>query len=253
MKSLTYEDIIKYLDERGEEYCILTSKEEFEHSKKEQQKSSLYVKLEFSCIKCHKTIYKSFACIKASANVCMCKSCAQIIASEPLRIDYDEAIKKIEEKGFIPLFEAKDIASVKDIKWCYGKCGHIVTTSIEAFMRSVTGLCSECCKDFHKGEKAYNWKGGYTDQKIAFRKTYAFKNFVKQVLKRDNYCCQICGKTNKQAKLIVHHKNGYNWCVEQRTDINNGITLCEDCHNAFHNLYGCGDNTLEQFEEFCTK
>ena len=29
MKSLTYEDIIKYLDERGEEYCILTSKEEF--------------------------------------------------------------------------------------------------------------------------------------------------------------------------------------------------------------------------------
>lgn len=42
MKSLTYEDIIKYLDERGEEYCILTSKEEFERSKK-SNKNLLYM------------------------------------------------------------------------------------------------------------------------------------------------------------------------------------------------------------------
>ena len=48
----------------------------------------------------------------------------------------------------------------------------------------------------------------------------------------------------------MHHLDGYNWCIEKRTDETNGITLCENCHKNFHSIYGFGGNTKEQFEEW---
>lgn len=72
--------------------------------------------------------------------------------------------------------------------------------------------------------------------------------FVRRVVTRDNYTCQCCGKKNKN--LEVHHLDGYNWCVEKRTDETNGITLCESCHGNFHLIYGRGNNTKEQYEEW---
>ena len=33
-------------------------------------------------------------------------------------------------------------------------------------------------------------------------------------------------------------------------DENNGITLCEKCHNNFHSIYGKRHNTLQQLNEF---
>ena len=52
------------------------------------------------------------------------------------------------------------------------------------------------------------------------------------------------------SNLAVHHLDSYNWCKDKRTDVTNGITLCDNCHDNFHLLYGKGDNTREQFEEW---
>ena len=70
-----------------------------------------------------------------------------------------------------------------------------------------------------------------------------------QVLSRDNYTCQICGD-NKGGNLNAHHLNGWNTFPEQRFDLDNGVTLCTDCHKDFHSQYGYGDNTREQFDEY---
>ena len=32
--------------------------------------------------------------------------------------------------------------------------------------------------------------------------------------------------------------------------VENGITLCVECHKKFHMLYEYGNNTLEQFKKF---
>ena len=72
-------------------------------------------------------------------------------------------------------------------------------------------------------EKVKHW--GYQKGKL-----YGFENAKAYVLTRDNYTCQCC-KT-KKGTLHVHHiiyrSNGGS------DDIDNLITLCEDCHKKLH-------------------
>lgn len=75
--------------------------------------------------------------------------------------------------------------------------------------------------------------------------------FINSVLERDNYTCKICNR--KSIELQVHHLNGYNWDIENRYNINNGITLCKECHKDFHKQYGRGNNTKEQFIEYANQ
>lgn len=49
------------------------------------------------------------------------------------------------------------------------------------------------------------------------------------VLIRDNNSCQMCGKTDFQTKLFVHHINKKNGNI-----IENLITLCKKCHGVAH-------------------
>lgn len=77
-----------------------------------------------------------------------------------------------------------------------------------------------------------------------------YTDFVKKVLARDVYKCQCCGISND---LVVHHLDGYNWCIEKRTDATNGITLCDTCHKNFHLNFGSGGNTKEQYEQWIGK
>lgn len=76
----------------------------------------------------------------------------------------------------------------------------------------------------------------------------ANREFKNLVLKRDNFTCRKCGKHG--GDLAVHHLNGYNWDVANRYNPDNGVTLCVKCHRTFHNVYGQGYNTKEQFDEY---
>lgn len=71
----------------------------------------------------------------------------------------------------------------------------------------------------------------------------------KKVFDRDNYTCQNC-LDNTGGNLVAHHLYSYADNELVRYDIDNGITLCEKCHKKFHDTYGYGVNTLEQFIDF---
>lgn len=79
---------------------------------------------------------------------------------------------------------------------------------------------------------------------------YRNKKVRERALERDNYECQYCHETFSPSFLVGHHKNSCNWDIEGRTDINNVVTLCKNCHKLFHHIYGYGENTAEQFDEF---
>ena len=75
-----------------------------------------------------------------------------------------------------------------------------------------------------------------------------YRDWRKAVYEKDDYTCQCCGK--KSGVLHAHHLNGWNWCLEERFNINNGVTLCKEHHREFHSIYGSGNNTKDQFEEW---
>ena len=81
------------------------------------------------------------------------------------------------------------------------------------------------------------------------------KELREKIKKRDNYTCQCCGFTEN---LQAHHIENYADNENLRTDIDNGITLCEGCHavysmGSFHNIFGTRHNTRKQLELYLSK
>ena len=53
----------------------------------------------------------------------------------------------------------------------------------------------------------------------------------KAVLNRDGHRCQQCGATER---LHAHHVKEWAKYPDLRFDVDNGLTLCEDCHTEKH-------------------
>lgn len=101
------------------------------------------------------------------------------------------------------------------------------------------------------GCSADNWPGYYEKSEIQqVRDSIEYLEFRKSILKRDNYKCQITGKG---GHLEVHHIESMNKNLSKALDESNVITLHVDIHKEFHKIYGYGDNTRQQFEEFISK
>lgn len=103
------------------------------------------------------------------------------------------------------------------------------------------------------GAESPRWKGGVEHSRVE-RATYEYNQWRRAVYQRDNYTCQCCGtrscKGNGSVKLNAHHILNWRDNIAERYDVNNGITLCEKCHNSFHSEYGKRDNAKEQLETF---
>jgi len=84
-----------------------------------------------------------------------------------------------------------------------------------------------------KGEKHWNWQGGITSVNTKIRRSLEYKKWRMAVLIRDNFACQFC--RIRGVYLIAHHIKSFAKYSELRFDINNGVTLCENCHSLTDN------------------
>lgn len=95
-----------------------------------------------------------------------------------------------------------------------------------------------------------NWNQNITkEERLTGRFYPEYREWRRLVYERDSYTCQACGD-DKGGNLIAHHLEGYANNKKLRTILNNGITLCENCHKNFHHQYGNRDNTEKQFKKF---
>lgn len=104
-----------------------------------------------------------------------------------------------------------------------------------------------------RGDTHYNWNGGISNERDRDNDSYEYNRWRKSVYLRDNYTCQCCDK--KGNKLNAHHIKNYSSHQDLRYNIDNGITLCEECHlnnndNGFHKIYGNRDNNEIQLQEY---
>ena len=143
--------------------------------------------------------------------------------------------------------------STAKVEICCDKCGKTRIIRYDIYNKhnhDGKTYCKGCAaKEYRSGENHYQWKHNKSnEERVKGRDYHEYDEFIKRVLCRDNFTCQCCGATN--CRLNVHHLNGYDWYIEGRIDDTNGISLCENCHKNFHSIYGYGNNTKEQFEEW---
>jgi hypothetical protein len=83
----------------------------------------------------------------------------------------------------------------------------------------------------HKGNLHWNWQGGKTVEQKTIRNSLEYSLWREAVFKRDNYTCQNveCGK--RGCYLEADHIKPFAYFPDLRFYVNNGRTLCLDCHS----------------------
>jgi hypothetical protein len=72
--------------------------------------------------------------------------------------------------------------------------------------------------------------------------------WIQAVKFKCNFSCFITGETKKK-NLECHHLNAWNWAVEQRYDVDNGVLISKQIHKHFHSIFGSQVKTAD-FEQY---
>lgn len=126
--------------------------------------------------------------------------------------------KTCKEKGIVPP-NRKGIPLTEEHKKKIGQSNKITYSSLELRRKM---------SEIQKGDKAYWWKGGITDSLMQIRNSLEYKLWRESVFKRDNYTCIWCGIHG--GKLNADHIKSFALYPELRFAIDNGRTLCLECH-----------------------
>ena len=104
-----------------------------------------------------------------------------------------------------------------------------IPMSEEAKLKNSISHIGQC------GELAGNWKGGISRAYKTGYYSIEYKAWREAVFIRDIFTCQGCGK---MGYITAHHIKSFTHYPESRFDLENGITLCEDCHSQTDNYKG---------------
>ena len=88
-------------------------------------------------------------------------------------------------------------------------------------------------KKRRQGENNPAWNGGVTPQDRIDRTCNEYYEWQKAVYVRDRYTCQRCLDTTSGI-FNAHHIIPFCIAPEERFEVSNGATLCEDCHKHVH-------------------
>jgi predicted restriction endonuclease len=82
-----------------------------------------------------------------------------------------------------------------------------------------------------RGPLAANWRGDLAVTDTRRNLGYRLRLWRRAVLDRDGHRCRLCGATER---LHAHHVVEFHISAALRLDVDNGLTLCLDCHSRVH-------------------
>ena len=88
-----------------------------------------------------------------------------------------------------------------------------------------------------EGKHPSSWKGGVTPERQAIYSSIEWKEAVKEVWQRDKAICRLCGvkkKENRDKRFDIHHLYSFAEYKHLRTNADNLVLLCKDCHIFVH-------------------
>ena len=85
-----------------------------------------------------------------------------------------------------------------------------------------------CKLNAPKSKNHWNWRGGITPVNVLIRNCGEYKSWRISVFRRDFFTCVFCGYNGKHIE--ADHIKPFSIFPELRFDINNGRTLCRNCH-----------------------
>lgn len=219
-----------------------------------------------------------------------CYLCCKTTWNKGLTKETDERIKKMAENQIGKIVSQKTIKKLKDNHPNFKGKNHpqygthrSEETKEKLKQANLGKKMSEETKNkikehhiknnINKGEKNHFWKGGITPIRPKIHQSWIYRQWRINIFQRDNYTCQECKK--RGGVLHTHHSiipfskiiNAIKqWCDEFSLDlyetaiqwqplwnVDNGITICKDCHKEFHRIYGKKDNNQEQLNEFLNR
>lgn len=203
--------------------------------------------------------------------------CQQCNEHRNYNYTFDEVKEVFSQRGFTLLSDTYDNCKQKLKYICV--CGRINDVTFDSMINSNQHLCFECKGDYvsenFRGENHWNWKGGYKQIKFYLRE--CLKEWKKNTMQACGYKCILTDKSFED----IHHLHSFNQIFDEivneidfklkeymneYTDdelkiLNDktkekhykyglGICLTREVHYLFHDIYGRGNNTIEQFLEF---
>ena len=102
--------------------------------------------------------------------------------------------------------------------------------------------CKSCSYKYRVGPSNPSWRGGITPINLKVRNSIKYIDWRKTCMERDSFTCSTCGQVGKN--LHVDHIKPFALIMKQNNvktiqealscielwDINNGRTLCVECH-----------------------
>jgi len=161
--------------------------------------------------------------------------------------EYNQRNASIEQVQKLDMFEE---VSGNQIRCKY--CGRWMIPTISQVYNRLQGVhindnhyiyCSEKCKEECPTYNKILYPKGF--KQASSREVNPVLRQL--VLKRDNYICQKCGKSQDELTvgLHCHHVTPAVNSPIEANDPDNCITLCKDCHKEVHKIPGCKYNELK--------
>lgn len=117
--------------------------------------------------------------------------------------------------------------------------------------------CPACARqeqiaNIPRGKDSPYWNPNLSEDRHA-RFTREYRDWRTACFERDNYTCQCCGKHG--GRLNVHHIFDFSKHKNLRYNVDNGITLCVECHDctikgSLHQVYGTRNVTPDNLEKY---